>query len=99
MKKKLFKAKIICDKWHFIVTIDYSRLSYEKIQKLSIVPADTRTDRNCKLLFVVNEENDLEVADLYNLAVLFQSFIPIPLVWDVVQENNSENLDGYLILN
>lgn len=98
MKKKLFKAKIVCDKLHLIVTIDYSDLTYEKAQKLSIVTTDTKTEKNCKLLFVINEENDLEVEDLYNLAVLFQSFIPIPLVWDIIQENNSENLDGYLII-
>lgn len=63
---------------------------------------DIEPNEKCKLLFVGKEDCRLTLEDVYNLSSLFQSVIGSALVWDIIGDylhtDNSQDLDGYLII-
>ncbi len=104
--KKQFKLKILdsSTKESIIVTLDYSQLTSDRIR--NAIPLCTKivTNGESQLLFVGDKNCKLELEALYNLASLIQSMLSDSMTWDIIdqippEEKQTEDLNGYLILN
>lgn len=101
-KMDYFKFKVMDKKSgeSLILTLDYTVLSAEDIQK--IMPVFI-TNGNNRLLFLGNKDCELELTALYNIVVSIQSLLGGGIVWDIIDEllekDEPHDLGGYLILN
>lgn len=104
--KKYFKLKILdsSTKESIIITLDYTYLTTIGIQKVLPLCMKIVTNGESQLLFVGDQNCKLELETLYNLASLIQSMLSDSMTWDIIdqlppEEKQTEDLNGYLILN
>ena len=88
MQRKIFKFKVISKEGKCVLSLDYTKIE---------------PNEKCKLLFVGKENCRLTLEDVYNLSSLFQSVVGSGLVWDIIGDylytDESQDLDGYLLIN
>lgn len=103
MQRKIFKFKIISKEGNCILSLDYTNLTNEIIRSITKNLIKIEPNEQCKLLFVGKEDCRLTLEDVYNLSSLFQSVIGSGLVWDIIGDylytDESQDLDGYLLIN
>ena len=103
MQRKIFKFKIISKEGYCILSLDFTNLTNEIIRPITASLIKIEPNKKCKLLFVGKEDCRLTLGDVYNLSSLFQSVIGSTLVWDIIGDylhtDDSQELDGYLIIN
>lgn len=103
MQRKIFKFKIIGKEGHCILSLDFTNLTNEIIHPITASLIKIEPNEKCKLLFVGNANCRLTLEDVYNLTSLFQSVVGSALVWDIIGDylhtDDSQELDGYLIIN
>lgn len=104
--KKHFRLKILdsSTKESIIITLDYSQLTSGRIRKALPLCTQIVTNGESQLLFVGDKNCKLELETLYNLASLIQSMLSGSMTWDIIdqlppEEKQTEDLNGYLILN
>lgn len=103
MQRKIFKFKIISKEGNCTLSLDYTNLTNEIIRSITKNLIKIEPNEKCKLLFVGKEDCRLTLEDVYNLSSLFQSVVGSGLVWDIIGDylytDESQDLDGYLLIN
>ena len=103
MQRKIFKFKIISKEGNCTLSLDYTNLTNEIIRPITKNLIKIESNEKCKLLFVGKEDCRLTLEDVYNLSSLFQSVVGLGLVCDIIGDylytGESQDLDGYLLIN
>ena len=103
MQRKIFKFKVISKEGKCVLLLDYTNMTNDIIRPISERLIKIEPNEKCKLLFVGKENCRLTLEDVYNLSSLFQSVVGSGLVWDIIGDylytDESQDLDGYLLIN